>query len=133
MAAYTRELVQHPTSGEAYALQFCRGEIVGLCGPLDQEDRAYALKHGLDELEYDVVDLEWAASVEWLPPYPPEHYRYTTLQVAELLGITDGRVRQLARDLGVGQRLGRDWAFTGADVARLRERETTPGPKAKSD
>ena len=69
-ARYTYQLVDHPKSGEVYALHLW-GEvtIIGLCGPLDQDDRAYAKEHGLDSLEYDVVDLEWAEGVEWRPHY----------------------------------------------------------------
>jgi hypothetical protein len=56
---------------------------------------------------------------------------YTTKQVADALGISTGRVRQLAIALGIGRKWGRDWMFSGADLAALRARNTIVGrPKA---
>lgn len=61
----------------------------------------------------------------------------TTIQVAAILELTPGRVRQLARsgDL-VGTRLGRDWTFEGEAVLayhlqrfKANPRKTaSPGP-----
>lgn len=50
----------------------------------------------------------------------------TTEQVAGALGVTPGRVRQLARAHNVGWLVGRDRIYQPADVARLRDR-TGPG------
>lgn len=44
----------------------------------------------------------------------------TCNQVAELFGITPGRVRQLAQRRGVGHKIGREIIFTPADVAALQ-------------
>lgn len=41
--------------------------------------------------------------------------------VAKALNVTTGRVRQLARQHGIGERFGRDWMFRDADVLALRE------------
>lgn len=48
---------------------------------------------------------------------------YTTVQAAAEIGLTPGRVRQLARSLGVGRHHGRDWMFSEADIAALRARD----------
>ena len=50
----------------------------------------------------------------------------TTQQAADALGLTTGRVRQIARSLRIG-RIGRDWVFTEDDIERIRQRNTTPG------
>jgi hypothetical protein len=56
--------------------------------------------------------------------------RYTTKEAADALGIkSTGQVRQLAAALGVGEKWGRDWMFTDADLDRMRQRNTSPGPK----
>jgi hypothetical protein len=56
----------------------------------------------------------------------------TSKHAADLLGISPERVRALARDLGIGQRIGRDWVFTEEDVERLRQRPIgTPGRKPR--
>lgn len=47
---------------------------------------------------------------------------YTTQEVADRLGLNVSRVRKLAGDLGIGQQIGRNWAFTDADIAALRAR-----------
>ena len=49
---------------------------------------------------------------------------YTTRQIAEILGVTPGRVRHLMQDLryaDVGRRPGRDWIFTESDLKKIRE------------
>lgn len=43
-------------------------------------------------------------------------------QAAEMLGVSEGRLRQLARRQNVGIRLARDRIFTPADIDTLRER-----------
>jgi hypothetical protein len=52
---------------------------------------------------------------------------YSTREVAARLGVVEQRVRQLARRLGVGQRVGPVWVFTPADLARLQARNRRPG------
>jgi hypothetical protein len=52
---------------------------------------------------------------------------HTTRQVADALGLSVQRVKQLAVSLEVGQKVGRDWVFTDADIALMRRRETKPG------
>ena len=53
----------------------------------------------------------------------------TTQQAADALGITARRVRQLASELGIGQRMGRDWVFTEDDIERIRQRNKKQGRK----
>jgi hypothetical protein len=54
---------------------------------------------------------------------------YTTKQIADALGITTGRVRQLARDLNLGRWVGTVRLFDDADLERLRARNQTRGRK----
>jgi hypothetical protein len=56
---------------------------------------------------------------------------YTTQQAAARLGITKARVRQIAIDHkgAIGRKWGRDWMFTDADLDRMRQRNTTRGPR----
>lgn len=54
----------------------------------------------------------------------------TTEQVAEALGITTGRVRQLARRYQLGTMVGRGRLYSPADVDVMRSRKTTPGRSA---
>ena len=56
---------------------------------------------------------------------------YTTKQVADALGITTGRVRQLARALKLGRWVGSVRLYTEADVDALRNRHSRPGPVPK--
>ena len=51
----------------------------------------------------------------------------TSTQVAAELGVNDSRIRQLARQKQIGQKLGRDWVFTVEEVEKLRTRKTAPG------
>ena len=57
---------------------------------------------------------------------------YTTKQVADALGITTGRVRQLARALSLGRWVGSVRLFTDADIEVMRSRQTQPGPSRAS-
>lgn len=50
----------------------------------------------------------------------------TCQQVAELFGVTVGRVRQLVQARGVGRKLGREIVLTPAEVEVLR-----PGPTGR--
>jgi hypothetical protein len=56
----------------------------------------------------------------------------TTAQVAQRLRVNPSRVRQLAAELGVGTKFGRDWMFTDEDLAVLETRKRTPGPQRLS-
>lgn len=44
-------------------------------------------------------------------------------EVAVQLGVTRSYVVQLAKRLGAGQQIGRDWRFTDEDIAILRHRQ----------
>lgn len=56
----------------------------------------------------------------------------TTEQVADALGITTGRVRQLARHFGLGIMVGRARLYSAADVEVMRNRATkSPGRPPK--
>lgn len=52
----------------------------------------------------------------------------TTQQVADALGLTTGRVRQLAIERGIGRTFGRARLFTPEELTMLTARKTTPGP-----
>jgi hypothetical protein len=56
----------------------------------------------------------------------------TADDVAERLGITPRRVRQLAASLGVGWNTGRDWIFRNSDLDALRARSTKPGRRPRT-
>jgi len=58
--------------------------------------------------------------------------RYTTRDVADRLGITTQRVRDLARARGVGTRYGRDLVFQAADLPILAEKRRPGRRKARS-
>lgn len=53
----------------------------------------------------------------------------TAPQAAERLGVSPGRVRQLAVARGVGKRVGRDWIFTEADLAAMTDRRPGRPPQ----
>lgn len=48
----------------------------------------------------------------------------TSKQVAALLGVTPGRIRQLTQTTGIGTKIGDVWIFRSADVEALRKRRT---------
>ena len=48
---------------------------------------------------------------------------HTTQKVADALGISIPRVKQLAVNMQLGQKVGRDWVFTDEDVERMRQRD----------
>ena len=52
----------------------------------------------------------------------------TTTEAAAVLGISEIRVRQLCQDGRLGQKIGRDWLFTQAE---LDEFLATPRPVGK--
>lgn len=53
---------------------------------------------------------------------------YTTKQIADMLGITTGRVRQLARALDLGRWVGSVRLYSEADLDVMRSRNTRVGP-----
>lgn len=59
----------------------------------------------------------------------------TSIEVAEYLGLTEGRVRQLTREgLLKGTKVGRDWVYTRADVDEFRDSpRPRPGRPAKDN
>lgn len=57
----------------------------------------------------------------------------TTEQVADALGITTGRVRQLARKDGLGTMVGRGRLYSEADVETMRRRNTRRGRRKEQD
>jgi hypothetical protein len=52
----------------------------------------------------------------------------TTAQVAACLSITPRQVGHLAKQHGVGAKIGRDWIFTEAEVQRLTIRPKVGRP-----
>jgi hypothetical protein len=52
----------------------------------------------------------------------------TTAQVAACLAITPRQVGHLARQHGVGTKIGRDWIFTDQEVRRLMIRPKVGRP-----
>lgn len=54
---------------------------------------------------------------------------YSTKEAAVELGISVARVKQIREALGVGRLVGRNLVFTDADLDRMRQRNTSPGPK----
>ena len=60
----------------------------------------------------------------------------TTESVADALGITPQRVRQLVKELGISRVAcpccgAKDRGITDADVKKLEKRKTQPGPMKK--
>ena len=49
----------------------------------------------------------------------------STAEAAEVLGISEQRVRQLCAEGRMGRKVGRDWVISVEDLERNRER---PGP-----
>lgn len=61
---------------------------------------------------------------------PPRKIKlYSTQDAARELGISIQRVKQIREDLDVGQVVARSLVFTEYDIERMRQRNTTPGPK----
>jgi hypothetical protein len=53
---------------------------------------------------------------------------HTTKEAGERLGISASRVRQLAYDLGLGRKIGRDLFVSDVEIEQMRQRRTTRGP-----
>lgn len=54
---------------------------------------------------------------------------FTTQQVADLLGVSPQRVRQLSQERNIGRKFGRDLAFTQSDIDALKSRRPVGRPK----
>ncbi len=48
---------------------------------------------------------------------------YNCKEAAEILELTDGRVRQVCRWNEIGIKVGRDWLLTAKDLDKLRVEE----------
>jgi hypothetical protein len=48
---------------------------------------------------------------------------YSSKEAAEILGLTDGRIRQICRWNSIGTKLGRDWLLTEKELNKLRSEE----------
>jgi hypothetical protein len=57
---------------------------------------------------------------------------YTTATAAAALGLTPRQVGHLAKLHGLGQKIGRDWQFTPAEVRRMRKRPTVGRPRKEA-
>lgn len=58
--------------------------------------------------------------------------RYTTIDVANLLNLSENAVRLLARTKKLGIRMGRSWTFTAEDVERMKSRNPRGRPRKQS-
>ena len=74
---------------------------------------------------------DWNPSPDWPSepltrldgqPEPEPRPIYTTEYVANLLDVTPGRIRQIARQRSLGQIVAGVWMFTPADVVAMQER-----------
>jgi hypothetical protein len=54
---------------------------------------------------------------------------HTTATAAAALGLTPRQVGQLARQHGLGRKIGRDWQFTAADLRQMQRRPTVGRPR----
>lgn len=56
----------------------------------------------------------------------------TTAEAAELLGVTEIRVRQLCQDGKIGRKFGNQWLLTSEEIERFKPNyKRTPGPEKK--
>ena len=46
--------------------------------------------------------------------------------------LDPSQIRRIARDLGIGQKIGRDWLFTAADLKAIRKRRGPGRPPAST-
>jgi len=56
---------------------------------------------------------------------------YTTKTAADALGLSAASLRQYATRYGIGERVGRDWIFTPADLDVVRSRKGKRGRPKK--
>lgn len=54
---------------------------------------------------------------------------YSTSEAARALNISVARLKQIRKALGVGELIGHSVVYTDHDLERIRQRDTTPGPK----
>lgn len=54
----------------------------------------------------------------------------STKEAARMVGVHEGHLRRLASRLNIGQIVGKQRVFTIADVQRLEQRNTKPGPQS---
>ncbi len=54
---------------------------------------------------------------------------YTTATAAAKLGLCPRHVGQLARQHGLGRKVGRDWQFTAADLRQMQRRPAVGRPR----
>jgi len=52
---------------------------------------------------------------------------YSTSEIANILNLTPGRIRQISIELNIGKKIGRDRIFSDDDLAALRTRNTKTG------
>lgn len=52
--------------------------------------------------------------------------RFTSKEAADQLGISERAVRKHAERHGIGEKHGRDWLFTEADLAQMGGRRRGP-------
>ena len=48
---------------------------------------------------------------------------YTAIEAAQILGLTDGRIRQVCRWNSIGTKIGAAWLLTDADMKRIGKLE----------
>jgi hypothetical protein len=48
---------------------------------------------------------------------------YNAKEAAEILSLTDGRIRQICRWNAIGTKIGRDWLLSEKDLEKLRSEE----------
>lgn len=48
---------------------------------------------------------------------------YNCKEAAEILSLTDGRIRQICRWNSIGTKIGRDWLLSEKDLEKLRSEE----------
>ena len=48
---------------------------------------------------------------------------YSVPEAAEILSLTEGRVRQLCRWNAIGVKVGRDWVLSTEDIEKLKDRD----------
>lgn len=74
----------------------------------------------IDGEPVDEDDLEAAAEAAYEQVAELSAARYTTSQAAEIVGVTQSRIRQIAIEHNIGRMFGRDRMFTTGDLYRLR-------------
>jgi hypothetical protein len=53
---------------------------------------------------------------------------YTAPQIAARLGMSARQINHLARQHGIGRKIGRDWHFTEAEMKWIRDKRPKCGP-----